>query len=191
MSRGVIMSVSVKTKKWLTADDLFRLSDNGKRRELVKGELREMAPAGSIHGAYGGRLQAYLGFHVLGQQLGQIFLAETGFIIDRAPDTVRAPDIAFVSKNRLPETLPDGYLPLAPDLAVEVVSPSDSVREVREKVSDWLNAGVQLVWVVEPRKRIITEYRRGQPARIFEEDDVLDGGDVVPGFSLPVHEVFA
>jgi Uma2 family endonuclease len=187
------MAVSVKAKNWLTAEDLFWMPDNGKRRELVKGELREMPPAGSVHGAFGGRLQAYLGIHILNHQLGQIFLAETGFIIKRAPDTVRAPDIAFISKERLPEPLPDGYLPVAPDLAVEVVSPSDSAREVRDKVNEWLNFGVRMVWVVEPRKRTIKEYRLNsdeQPVRIFGEDDVLDGGDVVPGFSLPVCKVF-
>ena len=186
---GEIMSALPKTK-WMTAEQLFWFPNDGKRRELVKGELREMALAVSSHGACGGTLQAYLGYHVLTQQLGQVFSAGTGFIIARAPDTVRAPDIAFVSQNRLPDPLPDGYFELAPDLAVEVVSPNDTAREVRDKVVEWLDAGVRLVWVVDFRKRTITEYRSRREVRVLTEEDMLDGGDVVPGFSLPVREVF-
>ncbi len=174
----------------MTAEDLFWLSNDGKRRELVKGELREMPPASGRHGIYGGRLQVYLGHHVLTQKLGEVFLAETGFTIARAPDTVRGPDIAFVSQNRLPDPLPDGYLPLAPDLAVEVVSPNDTKREVMDKIGEWLDAGVRLVWVVEFRKRTITVYRSRQQVRVLTEGDMLEGGDVVPGFSLPVRVVF-
>jgi len=177
-------------RKVMIAEELFWLPDNGKRRELVKGELREMPPASCLHGIHGGRLQAYLGYYVLTQKLGQILLAETGFTIARAPDTVRAPDIAFVSQDRLPDPIPDGYLELVPDLAVEVVSPNDTRREVREKVNDWLDAGVRLVWVVNYQKRTITEYRSRQQIRVLTEEDTLDGGDVVPGFSLSVREVF-
>ena len=184
------MSVLPKTK-WMTAEDLFWFPNDGKRRELVKGELREMPPAGSSHGAYSGSLHVYLGYHVLTQELGRIFSAETGFTIARAPDTVRAPDIAFVSKDRLPDPLPYGYLELAPDLVVEVVSPNDTVRKVSDKVDEWLEAGVRLVWVVEFRKRTITEYRFRKPIRVLREEDTLEGGDVVPGFSLPVREVFS
>lgn len=177
-------------RQLITAEQLFWFSDNGKRRELVKGKLREMALEVSSHGACGGTLQAYLGYHVITQRLGQVFSAGTGFTIARAPDTVRAPDIAFVSKDRLPDPLPYGYLELAPDLVVEVVSPNDTAREVREKVDDWLNAGVRLVWVVDYQKRTITEYRSRKPIRVLREEDTLNGGDVVPGFSLPVREVF-
>jgi len=153
------MSVLPKTQ-WMKAEDLFWFPDDGKRRELVKGKLCEMPFEGSSHGACGGRLQAHLGYHILTQYLGKVFLAGTGFILEREPDTVRAPDIAFVSQNRLPaDLMPDGYFELAPDLAVEVISPNDTKREVREKVEDWLNAGVQLVWVVDYQKRTITEYR--------------------------------
>ena len=122
--------------------------------------------------------------------MGRVFSAETGFTIAREPDTVRAPDIAFISQNRLPALLPDGYLELVPDLVVEVVSPNDTAREVREKVNDWLDAGVRLVWVVDYQKRIITEYYSRQQYRVLTEYDTLDGGDVVSGFSLPVCEVF-
>jgi len=187
---GEIMSVLPKTQ-WMTAEDLFWFPDDGKRRELVKGELREMPPASGRHGIHGGRLQAYLGYYVLTQKLGQIFLAETGFTIARAPDTVRAPDIAFVSTNRLPDPLPDDYFELAPDLAIEVVSPNDTKRKVREKVNDWLDAGVRLIWVVDYQRRTITEYRSRHRVHMRTEEDILDGGDVVPGFSLPVREVFS
>ena len=183
------MPVLPKTQG-LTAEELFWLPNNGKRRELVKGELREMPPASGLHGIYGGRLQAYLGYYVLTQRLGKVLSAGTGFIIARAPDTVRAPDIAFVSQKRLPDPLPDGYLPIAPDLAVEVVSPNDTKREVMEKVGEWLDAGVRLVWVVEFRKRTITVYRSRQQVLVLTEENILEGGDVVPGFSLPVQDVF-
>ena len=183
------MPVSTKTQ-CLTAEELFWLPDGGKRLELVKGELREMPPASGRHGIYGGRLQAYLGYYVLTQRLGKVLSAGTGFIIARAPDTVRAPDIAFVSQKRLPDPLPDGYLPLAPDLAVEVVSPNDTKREVMDKIGEWLDAGVRLVWVVEPKKQTITEYHSRQRVRVLTEKAMLEGGDVVPGFSLPVRDVF-
>jgi len=177
-------------RKLMTAEELYWLSDDEKRQELVKGELREMPPANGRHGIYSGTLHVYLGYYVLTHKLGRVFSAETGFTIARESDTVRAPDIAFISQKRLPALLPDGYLELVPDLVVEVVSPNDTARKVREKVNDWLNAGVRLVWVVDYQKRTITEYYSRQQYRVLTEEDTLDGGNVVPCFSLPVWEVF-
>jgi Uma2 family endonuclease len=186
---GEIMSALPK-KKLMTAEELYWLPDDGKRRELVKGELREMPPASGRHGIHGGRLQTHLGHYILTKKLGEVFLAETGFTISRAPDTVRAPDIAFVSQDRLPDPLPDGYFEIVPDLTVEIVSPNDTNRKVRDKIKDWLDAGVRLLWVVDYQKRTITEYRSRQQIRVLKNEDTLEGGDVVPGFSLPVREVF-
>ncbi|MBC8231538.1 Uma2 family endonuclease [bacterium] len=136
-------------RKLMTAEELYWLPYDEKRQELVKGELREMPPASGRHGIYSGTLHVYLGYYVLTHKLGRVFSAETGFTIAREPDTVRAPDIVFISQKRLPALLPDGYFELVPDLVVEVVSPNDTARKVREKVNDWLDAGVRLVWVVD------------------------------------------
>src|SRR5918999_4421837 len=146
-------------KTLLTAEELFRLSSTGRRYELVKGELFEMPPAGGRHGSVAMRLGILLCGHVRASQLGEVFAAETGFILRRSPDTVRALDASFVSKERLPAgELPVGFLETAPDLAVEVVSPGDSAREVREKVEDWLRAGTRLVWTI-PATRSVIVYR--------------------------------
>lgn len=128
---------------------------------------------------------------MLDRGLGKISMAETGFLVSRAPDTVRAPDLAFVSKARLPTERVTGWGTVIPDLVVEVVSPSDRATEVREKVEDWLRAGVRLVWVVYPSVRTVDVYRPGSDVRVLGEADVLEGEDVVPGFSLPVRQIFA
>jgi Uma2 family endonuclease len=176
----------------LTADDLWNMPDHGGHRELVKGELIDMAPAGFEHGAVGMNLAAMLTVFVRSRSLGVVLAAETGFIITSDPDTVRAPDIAFVKQQRIPESgIPVKYWPGAPDLAVEVISPWDKNYEVDEKVEDWLNAGTSLVWVVNPRRKCVTEFRPGVPEQILTEADTLDGLDVVPGFRCPVKDIFA
>ena len=179
-------------KATLTAEELLRLSTTGRRYELVKGELFEMPPAGGRHGSVamqiGGSLNAYVRAH----SLGEVFAAETGFVLRRNPDTVRAPDAAFVSKERLPAgELPPGYLEMVPDLAVEVVSPGDSEREVREKVADWMRAGVRLLWAIDPATRSVTVYRSPEDFSVLSEDDTLDGGPVIPGFSTNIKDLFS
>jgi Uma2 family endonuclease len=124
-------------------------------------------------------------------ELGFTFGAETDFRISRNPDTVRAPDVAFVAKGRLPgESLPSTFPDLAPDLIAEVVSPPDAATEVREQVQEWLEAGVRLVWIVWPSNRSVTEYRPPRKVRELAEADHLDGLDVLPGFSCPVRHIF-
>ena len=133
-------------KKLFTAEELLHLPATGRRLELVKGRVYEMPPPGARHGSVAMRIGSLLNTYVLGNLLGRAFAAETGFILRRNPDTVRAPDASFVAGDRLPEgELPVGYLEMAPDLAVEVVSPSDTAREIQEKVADWLRAGTRLV----------------------------------------------
>ena len=182
----------MRTKKTLlTADELLRLSTTERRLELVKGELFEMPPAGGRHGSVAMSVGALLHAHVRANQLGEVFAAETGFILRRDPDTVRAPDASFVAKDRLPAgDLPIGYLDLAPDLAVEVVSPGDTNREVEEKVLDWLRSGVNLVWVIYPANRSATVYRSMDDVQELSEDDSLDGEQVVPGFTCSVGDLF-
>jgi Uma2 family endonuclease len=176
----------------MTADQLWRMPEDGQRHELIRGELRTMAPAGSEHGMIGGNLLGPLIHHVKSNRLGIVMLAETGFIIARNPDTVRAPDIAYIAQSRIPANgVTDRFFPGAPDLAVEVISPSDTVNELEEKVQHWLDAGTRLVWVVSPKQRTVTVHRPGQQPIILRHTDTLDGQDVVPGFTLLVSEVFA
>src|SRR5215208_5068673 len=141
-----------------TASELFEMPDDGFRYELVKGELRKMSPAGGEHGGVVYNLTGLLAPHT--KDIGQGFGAETGFKIAADPDTVRAADIAFVRRERIPETgIPHNFWQTSPDLAVEVVSPGDTYSEVNEKVEDWLGAGTRAVWVVDPRRRVVTVYR--------------------------------
>ncbi len=149
-----------------------------------------MAPAGGEHGWLASNLNVSLGVHVKAHQLGKVFTAETGFVVSRNPDTVRAPDCAFISKDRVPHPIPKKFVDTIPDLVVEVVSPDDSAEDVSEKVSEWLRAGVRLVWVVYPRSRTVVVHRSAKDVQILYEDDLLAGGEVVRGFELRVSEIF-
>ena len=178
-------------KTLFTAEELICLPSDERRLELVKGKLYEMAPAGGRHGRVAMRIGRLLDTYVESTGLGQVFAAETGFTLQRNPDTVRAPDAAFVAQGRMPpgET-PDGYLALAPDLAVEVISPNDRPQEVREKVADWLNAGTRLVWVIYPSSRTVTVHRPPSSIEEMGGEDTLDGAEVIPGFSCVLGELF-
>jgi Uma2 family endonuclease len=180
------------TTRSMTADELWRMPPGDQRRELVKGELRTMAPAGFDHGAIIINLARLLANHIKANRLGVVLGAETGFKLKSNPDTVRGADIAFVAASRIPASgRPVGFWPGAPDLAVEVLSPSDTVEEAEEKVNDYLDAGCRMVWVVSPRLRTVTTYRPGQAPAIVGEKQELDGQDVVPGFGCKVAEIFA
>ena len=179
------------TPQTLTAEDLWRMPDT-ERRELVKGELRTMAPAGFDHGAVITNLAFLLTQHVKANQLGLVLGAETGFLLARNPDTVRGADIAFVSNARLPAAgRPTGYFPGPPDLAVEVVSPGDTLQDVEDKVDDYLAAGTKLVWVVNPRRRTVTIHRPQETPKLLADTQTLTGDEVVPAFTCPVAEIFA
>lgn len=172
-----------------TAEELLAMPDDGRRWELVRGELRSMSPAGSEHGAVAIRLGALLAAHILQRRLGVPFGAETGFTLARKPDTVRAPDFAFVRAERVPHRLPRGYFPGAPDLAVEVVSPGDTAAEVEEKAHCWLAHGTVLVWVVSPAKQTVTAYRAAD-VRVLHAADDLTADDLLPGFRCAVGDLF-
>ena len=173
-----------------TADELLHAQSLG-RCELVCGDLVMMSPAGFEHGRvvsrFGYRIQRFVEQHDLGAVTG----AETGFQIARDPDTVRAPDVAFVRTDRLPEATISGFFDGPPDLAVEVLSPDDRPRAVAAKVEDWLTAGCGTVWVVDPIQHVVIVHRRGVSARVLTEADKLDSGDVLPGFRLSIAEIFA
>jgi Uma2 family endonuclease len=173
-----------------TAEQLLDAPDLG-RCELLRGELIMMSPAGSEHGAVAAEINRSLGNFVKPRGLGTVLGADPGFLIAQDPDTVRAPDVAFLRAERIGGRLPKGFFPGAPDLAVEVLSPGDRASEVLEKVQDWLAAGCLAVWVVEPKKQTITVYDNRHTVVRLRSTDSLSGGDVLPGFSVPVAELFA
>ena len=167
----------------LTADELFRLSIPDKRVELVHGVLVVREPPGYLHGDVTARLTTRLMNHVEAHSLGRVVAGDAGFKLRSAPDTVRGPDIAFLSSARVPDPRPVGYLALAPDLVVEVLSPTDRAGEVLAKVADWLNAGTRLVWVIDPERRLARGYRADGSETVVTANESLDGEDVVAGFS--------
>lgn len=180
------------TAALMTAEELLRLPRGQFRYELINGELKKMSPTGHEHGRITIRLTVPLAQHVKANRLGEVYAAETGFKLTSNPDTVRAPDIAFNRQQRVDEVgAGKGYWPGAPDLAVEVNSPSDTVREVEKKVMEWWEFGSRLVWVVSSKLHTVTVYRSLTDIVILTEKDTLDGGDVIPGFQIPVAEIFA
>ena len=175
----------------VSVEQLLRMPDTGSRYELARGELIEKPPAGARHGHITSRIDGRLGNYVEETGAGKVFTADTGFVLERGPDTVRAPDVAFVSEDRLPRgELPSGFLEMAPDLAVEVVSPSDSADQVQEKMEQWMRHGVRLAWLVYPATRSVAVYRALDDVRILTGRDVLSGEPVIPGFSRTVEELF-
>jgi Uma2 family endonuclease len=168
-----------------TAEELLRAGDIG-RCELVRGELAMMVPPGGEHAAISNEIAHRLTLFVKSRDIGRV-LAEAGFVLSRDPDTVRAPDVAFVRAGRVPGR---GYMEGAPDLAVEVLSPDDRPGDIREKVAEWLEAGAKSVWLVDPRKRTVTVHDMGREPLPLGEGDTLRGGDVLPGFELPVRGIF-
>jgi len=176
----------------MTAEQLAELPDDGHRHELIQGELQTMAPASEWHGQVAYAIGRLVGNHVYENNLGRCYAAETGFVIRRNPDTVRAPDFAFVPAERLGGAPSDHFSSAVPDLIVEVVSPSDRASEVTEKALAWLDYGVRLVWVVDPRAKVVTVHRPGDVIGLVRGDDaVLDGGDVLPGFRVRLSDLFS
>jgi Uma2 family endonuclease len=173
-----------------TAAQLLRAPDLG-RCELVRGKLIMMTPAGFRHGRVAASLTAALTHFVAEHRLGVVTSAETGFHIEREPDTVRAPDVAYLGADRVPAEEPVGFFPGAPDLAVEVLSPDDRASEVNAKVQKWLEAGCRAVWVVDPQSRTVTVYCSPKDIEVLRPSDVLTGGSVLPGFTLPVDQIFS
>jgi Uma2 family endonuclease len=180
-----------------TADDLLVLSHSPEysemRLELSDGELIIMSPASGSHGIIASRLDRLIGNFADEHGLGVTTAAETGYILFKSEsgrDTVRAPDVGFVSAAHIADIPNEGYIPFAPDLAVEVMSPNDTASEIQKKVMEYLRAGTRLIWVAYPETRSVTVYTP-QGAHIVDENGTLDGGDVLPGFRLAVNSIFA
>jgi len=170
----------------VTADDFLQMGDGS--CELICGEVIALTPAGWEHGEIANEIAYHLNVHVRSHQLGRVGAAETGFILTRNPDTVRAPDVAFVRQERWVHT--SGFFPGAPDLAVEVISPHDRFSEVNQKVRDWLLHGAQEVWAVDPNRRVIQVFRRDGTMLELSGTDVIEGGELLPGFRLAVRDCF-
>lgn len=179
------------TSRAMTVEELERAPLEG-RYELIDGELVELAPSGGDASNVGAVVAFFLIAHVRPRRLGKVFGANGGFVLFPDRQLVRVPDAAFVRADRLPPIEEQqGFLRLAPDLAVEAVSPFDRATEVEAKVAMYLEAGVRLVWVIHPRSRRVTVYQPDREARLLREGDELDGGEVLPGFRLAVAELFA
>lgn len=174
----------------MTADELLRTHLPDKHMELVRGVIVVSEPTGFRHGTVTATLTTLLAQHVDSHHLGSVLAAGTGFQIAADPDTVRAPDVAFVSRERVPDPAPLGYAALAPDLVIEVLSPGDRPGETLAKVADWLTAGSRLVWVVDPGRREVRVYRQNGSETLLSERDVLNGEDVVPGFECRLSALF-
>lgn len=173
----------------LTAEELLDLHIPDKHVELVRGVLVVREPPGGRHGRIAMNLAVELVNHVRAHQLGVVYAAETGFTLARHPDTVRAPDVAFIRRERLPHPEPLGYPELAPDLVVEVLSPGNRPGELLAMIADWLSAGTKLVWVIDPDRRVARVYRVDGTEAIVSAAQTLDGEDVVPGFSCSLADI--
>ena len=176
--------------KLMTAEELLNMPKDGYRYELVRGVLKKMAPVGQTGGFYELRIGSRLAIHVDANRLGKAYGANTGFLLERNPDYVLAPDAAFVRQERVGAvTEASGYFSGAPDFVAEVISPSDRYTDVYDKVEEWLNAGTRMVLVVNPRNRTVSVHTPESVATL-SEDETLDGGDVVPGWRLPIADLF-
>jgi Uma2 family endonuclease len=184
-------ATQITTAPLMTAEELFQLPDDDFKYELVEGGVIRMPPSGAEHGVVAVNVGYLLKGYVKAYDLGTVCGAETGFILKRNPDTVRAPDASFVAKERIPtEGIPRTYWPFAPDLAVEVVSPNDRFDEVQAKVAEYFAAGTRLVWVILPKTRTVLAYRSFHEVRSLSADDELNGEAGLPGFTCRVAELF-
>jgi Uma2 family endonuclease len=175
----------------MTAEDVARLPDDDHRYDLIDGVLMRMPPAGAEHGELAYLIGWMLGNFILPRRLGRVFAAKTGFLLAQDPDVLLGPDVAYVAAEHLPSgPRTPRYLTVPPDLAVEVRSPSDRPGQVQTKVDAYLLHGVRLLWVVDPARQQATVYRPGRPPRVLDRDGALDGEDVLPGFTLPLRDLF-
>src|SRR6266513_1637977 len=182
---------SVSASPLMTAEEVERISIPGKVTELVRGRLVVREPPGTWHGAISAKLTYLLADFVYRQGLGMVFGQDTGFKIGSDPDTVRAPDVAFVARERVGVIRERGYAELAPDLLAEILSPDDRPAEVLAKVADWLAAGTKIVWVIDPDRRETRVYRRDGTLTVLGSEGSLEGEDVLPGFTCPLKDVLS
>jgi Uma2 family endonuclease len=178
------------SQKLVTGEELYRMGDIG-RAELIDGVIKQYMPTGHPHAYHELLLGMYIMQFVLKHKLGRALSGEVGIYIRRNPDTVRAADIAFISNERLAQATEKGFLDVAPELVVEVMSPEDSWSDVNDKLADYFSIDVKLIWIVDPLRRRVHVYRSLTNMDILTEADQLTGGDVLPGFTLSVSAIFA
>ena len=186
---GVAMTTKTRL---MTAEELLAMPDDGYHHyELIRGELKTMPPSAHPHGRQANRVNLRMSTYVADNELGETYIADTGFVIERNPDTVLAPDASFVRRERTVEVDDsEVYFPGPPDMAVEVISTHDRLTEVAAKVAQYLDAGTLMVIVVNPRNRTVQVHTPGGVISLTE-GDTLDGGDVLPGWSMPVADIFS
>jgi len=179
-------------KKLITAEEFEKLPDDGKLYELIDGELREMSPLTMWQGEVEVNLAMRLHTHVRGCALGCVSIGKVTFIVRRNPDRVRAADIAFIRRERVPPPEARQHMmEVIPDLVVEILSEHDTIEEVNDKIDAWLNAGVQMLWIVDPFRRTVTIYQPGHDPTLLGGHGILEGDPIIPGFRCPVAEIFA
>ena len=184
---SAVLQTQQVVKKW-TAEEFYN-SPLSKNHELVQGELVKVMAAGTLHGIITQRFSRHLSNFVADNELGEVVAAETGFVLNE--QTYRGADSAFISNEQFAEYgAPEGFFPTAPIIAVETASPSNTTEEFLTKVDEYLSAGSRLVWVINPKRRIIYVYRPNDVISVLRENDVLDGEDVLPGFKLPLAKIF-
>jgi Uma2 family endonuclease len=171
---------------YMTSEQLARFQVADKRTELVRGRLVVREPASPQHGRVAAQILIEIGIYLRAHPIGVVYAAETGFTLTRQPDTVRAPDVAYVRADRVPASAGTGFDEMAPDLVVEVLSPGDRARTVRTKVAHWLRAGTSLVWLIDPRHRTAHVFRADGTDTALTSADELDGEGVLPGFRAPL-----
>ena len=181
---------SVELVPPLTGEDLFALGDIGPS-ELVKGELIRMAPAGHPHGYYESNFSTALHNFIRPKKLGRVLVGEVGIYTACNPDTVRGADVAYISNERLAQVTSHSYLDVAPELVVEILSPDDRWPNIKEKLGEYFNIGVEVVWVADPKKRQVHVYRSLTEVEILTAGQALSGGDLLPGFEVSVAGLFA
>ena len=174
----------------MTAEQLERVDIPGKSTELVRGRLVVSEPPGTFHGKLSGRLLVSVGAFVESHRLGETFGQDTGFKIASNPDTVRAPDLAFLGHERLGRVAKRGYAAVAPDLIAEILSPDDRPGEVRAKIAEWIEAGVRLAWELDPDRRIAWVHRPHGSRSLVDADGTLDGEAVLPGFRCELKDLY-
>ena len=183
--------VTETTSQLVTADELLELSSTGFHGELIRGVLCESMPPGVDHARIAAKFVMRLGAFIEPRRLGRVLVGDPGVKVERDPDTVRGPDVAVISAERLPlDQRVSGYTDVIPELVVEVKSPNDSRDQINDKAQMWLRHGVLLVWVVYPDERTVEAHHADQGVVLYREDDELDGMDVLPGFACAVRPLF-
>lgn len=177
----------------VTADELLALPDDAWRYELIEGRLVRMSPTGDRHNRTSARLFGAVYRFVTPRALGEVYPQDSGFLVSQAgePDTVLAPDLAFVRAEQVPRPPVEGFPRIAPDMVAEVISPSQTLSQLQQKAETWLSCGVRQVWILVPKTRTVEVWSAARPPVSLGEGDTLTGEDALAGFTVAVADLFA